>query len=56
MQRRSFLKAGGAMTLAAGIRPKPAHPKLNDDGTLTLRQTAGLGQEDETGGVPRGPQ
>ena len=44
------------MTLAAGIHPKPVHQKLNDDGRLTLRQTAGLGQEDETGGVPRGPE
>jgi hypothetical protein len=26
--------------------------KLNDDGTLTLRTTTGLGQNDETGGVP----
>jgi hypothetical protein len=25
---------------------------LNDDGTLTLRPTAGLGQDDPTGGVP----
>ncbi|HYM76384.1 MAG TPA: twin-arginine translocation signal domain-containing protein [Candidatus Dormibacteraeota bacterium] len=30
--------------------------KLNEDGSLTLRQTVGLGQEDETGGVPRGPE
>jgi len=30
--------------------------KLNEDGSLTLRQTTGLGQEDETGGVPRGPE
>jgi len=27
--------------------------KLNEDGSLTLRQTAGLGQEDETGGMPK---
>jgi hypothetical protein len=26
--------------------------KLNDDGSLTLRPTVGLGQEDETGGMP----
>lgn len=26
--------------------------KLNDDGTLTLRPTVGLGEEDQTGGVP----
>ena len=26
--------------------------KLNDDGSLTLPPTAGLGQNDETGGVP----
>jgi hypothetical protein len=26
--------------------------KLNEDGSLTLRPTAGLGQDDETGGVP----
>jgi len=26
--------------------------KLNEDGSLTLRPTAGLGQEDETGAVP----
>jgi hypothetical protein len=25
--------------------------KLNDDGSLTLRPTAGLGQDDEAGGV-----
>jgi len=30
--------------------------KLNEDGSLTLRQTVGLGAEDETGGVPRGPE
>jgi hypothetical protein len=30
--------------------------KLNEDGSLTLRQTVGLGSEDETGGVPRGPE
>lgn len=30
--------------------------KLNEDGGLTLRQTVGLGAEDETGGVPRGPE
>jgi hypothetical protein len=29
--------------------------KLNEDGSLTLRETVGLGAEDETGGVPRGP-
>jgi hypothetical protein len=27
-----------------------------EDGSLTLRQTLGLGSEDETGGVPRGPE
>jgi hypothetical protein len=26
--------------------------KLNEDGSLTLRPTVGLGQEDETGGAP----
>ena len=26
--------------------------RLNDDGSLTLRPTAGLGQDDPTGGVP----
>ena len=30
--------------------------KLNEDGSLTLRQTVGLGSEDETGGVPLVPQ
>ena len=30
--------------------------KLNEDGSLTLRQTVGLGAEDETGGVPHGPE
>jgi hypothetical protein len=28
------------------------HQKLNEDGSLTLRATEGLGQNDETGGVP----
>nr|HUA14605.1 twin-arginine translocation signal domain-containing protein [Verrucomicrobiae bacterium] len=28
--------------------------KLNDDGSLTLHQTAGLGEDDTTGGVPGG--
>jgi len=28
--------------------------KLNDDGSLTLRQTTGLGEDDTTGGVPGG--
>jgi hypothetical protein len=89
MQRRSFLKAGGAIALGAGHRPAslvaisastgsrhliwPAditievkeqrypvrwacRQKLNEDGSLTLRQTVGLGSEDETGGVPRGPE
>jgi hypothetical protein len=28
--------------------------KLNGDGSLTLRSTAGLGEDDETGGVPPG--
>jgi len=26
--------------------------KLNEDGSLTLRPTVGLGQEDVTGGMP----
>lgn len=28
--------------------------KLNEDGSLTLRQTTGLGEDDTTGGVPGG--
>jgi len=31
-------------------------PNYGMDGSLTLRQTVGLGSEDETGGVPRGPE
>ena len=30
------------------------HQKLNDDGSLTLRRTTGLGEDDTTGGVPGG--
>jgi hypothetical protein len=31
MQRRFFLKAGGVMTLAAGIRPKPVFGLHRED-------------------------
>jgi hypothetical protein len=31
------------------------HQRLNDDGSLTLRSTAGLGTDDITGGVPEDP-